>query len=169
MKIIMKKQNWKPLSFISIAVILGTMTASCGGGDELPCCDAEVTDPYCVDTPDWYENVEIGAAFDETDPSLLVVSFEPTNDIVDMSGYVDVDGAEVQEIVFPDHELWLILATDPDYDTIAIQGVVNCTTESQGYLLTLHISPDGSVSSELSFTSDADAGDADAGNTDTEK
>jgi hypothetical protein len=168
MKLIMKKQTQDTLSFTSIALTLSMMIVSCGGGTDIPYDEGEVLDQYCVDNPDWYQDVEVSADFDETDPSLLVVSFVPTNDIVDMSGFVQVDGADVNDLVFSGHELWLILQTYPEVDAITVAGAVDCTTLSQGFLLTLYISPDGSVTFELSYSSDADGGDVDSGILDTE-
>jgi hypothetical protein len=168
MQTILQKQLWK--TFLVIAVWASSIAfSSCADKENPFCCEAEVTDPYCAETPDWYEEITVDAAFDTTDPALLVVSFEPVNDIVDMNGYVEVDGAGVTQLIFSDHDLWLILATDPDVDTITIKGVVDCTTESQNFVLSVHISPDGDVTYEISFTSDQDAGDVDAGDVDTSK
>ncbi len=171
MNVGIRKLSRMTVLFLSTSWLLGAAASACGSNEELPCCDAESLDPYCVETPNWYEEVDVSAEFDTEEPSLLVVSFEPTNEIVDMNGYVQVDGADVESLVFADHELWLVLKTYPSDDTITLHGAVDCTTLTQGFYLILSISPEGDVTYEISYTmiDDADAGDADGGDTETSK
>lgn len=124
-----------------------------------------VTDPYCIDTPTWYEELTITAAYSKTEPDLVVVSFEPNNQIVDMNGLAEVDGAEVDSFVFDDmHTIWLVLAPHDGVDTIVIHSAVDCTTETKRFDLTLHLFPEeAEVTYDLQYI---DENAADAGNED---
>ena len=131
--------------------------------DEEPFTDSsEVTDPYCTETADWFEELSVSAAYSEEAPEYVTVTFEPSKDIVDMNGRVEVTGAKIDNIIFDGHTLWIVLLTSADTNEITIEGAVDCTTETQPLVLTLFLSPeDKSVTFELSYTEDngSDAGD----------
>ncbi len=156
---------WFPL--LASAALVG-VSPMCSEDNALIDTTEGITDPYCVDTPDWFEGLEVTAEYSEDDPGKIVVGIEPANDIVDMNGRTDIDGAGVDTIALEDmHSLWMVLVPNEDVDTVVIRGNVDCTTLTRKYVLVLHLSPsDKSVTYELSYVDETeqDAGDGnDAG------
>ena len=163
-----------PSSLMRILLLLGIVAASAAGttmcgNDTLSFePDEGITDPYCVDTPDWFEKFSVTAEYSEEEPEKVVVRLLPDNDIVDMHGLTDVEGADIDNIVLDDsHTLWLVLIPYEEQETIVIHGAVDCTTLTQRFDLTLTLSQgENSVTYEITFTDEtaSDAGDAaDAG------
>ena len=147
-------------SAAGIAMMVTVVTC---GDDPVPFDNSvEVTDPYCVETEDWFEELSVSATYSEESPEYVTVTFEPSNTVVDMNGRVEVSGAEIDNMIFDGHTLWMVLLPLEDSTEMTIEGAVDCTTETQPLVLTLFLSPeDKSVTFELSYTdnSGSDAGD----------
>jgi hypothetical protein len=162
------------LGIANIGFVLGGLCAAGAlivmcSDDTVPFDTTEgVTDPYCIDTPTWFEELTITATYSESDPKLVVISFEPNNEIVDVNGLAIVEGATIDSLVLDDaHRMWLVLAPDEGVDTITVHSAVDCTTETQLFDLILYLHPDeNKVTFEIRYPDEnaSDAGDVnDAG------
>ena len=149
---------------IRILLIAAAVTAStiigCGGDDGLVVEPIEVTDPYCVETENWFEELSVSAGYADDLPGAVVVTLAPTRDVVDMDGLVQPSGADFDSVVYDGHTLWLILLPFEDEGEVTLTGAVDCTTETQPWVMTLYLSPDDdTVTYELIYT-DSDLSDA---------
>ncbi len=159
-----KWKRWAPVIVSAVAAV--SAAQGCGDDGGLVIDPAVVTDPYCVETENWFEDLSVTAAYSVDEPEFVVVTIEPTHDLVTMNGLMDFSQADayLDSLVFDGRSLILVLRPLEDAQEISLTGAVDCTTETQPLALTLYLSPDDQeVTFELTYIDDTPDAGADAG------